>query len=79
MAEPQLIEKTGVEPSLARTREPRRAPFRVGAVQERWHADPDEHREALAAGIRLAASRGAQLVCLQELTLSPYFAVDPAG
>jgi N-carbamoylputrescine amidase len=79
MAEPKLIEKTGVEPSLARTREPRRAPFRIGAVQERWHPDPDEHREALAAGIRLAASRGAQLVCLQELTLSPYFAVDPAG
>jgi N-carbamoylputrescine amidase len=79
MAEPKLIEKTGVEPSLARTRDPRRAPFRLGAVQERWHADPDEHRAALAAGIRLAASRGAQLVCLQELTLSPYFAVDPAG
>jgi N-carbamoylputrescine amidase len=79
MAEPKLIEKTGVEPSLARTREPRRAPFRIGAVQERWHPDPDEHRAALAEGVRLAASRGAQLVCLQELTLSPYFAVDPAG
>ena len=76
---PQLIEKTEVEPSLARTRAPGRAPFRIGAVQERWHPDPDEHREALAAGIRLAASRGARLVCLQELTLSPYFAVDPAG
>jgi N-carbamoylputrescine amidase len=79
MAELQLIEKTGAEPSLARTREPGRAHFRIGAVQERWRPDPDEHREALAAGIRLAASRGAQLVCLQELTLSPYFAVDPSG
>jgi N-carbamoylputrescine amidase len=79
MADPQLIEKTGVEDSPARTRAATREPFRIGAVQERWHPDPDEHREALATGIRLAASRGAQLVCLQELTLSPYFAVDPAG
>ncbi len=34
---------------------------------------------ALAAGIHLAVAEGAALVCLQELTLSPYFAVDPAG
>ena len=81
MAEPQLIEKTGVDihDSPARKRAPGREPLRIGAVQESWHADPDEHREALARGIRLAASRGARLVCLQELTLSPYFAVDPAG
>jgi N-carbamoylputrescine amidase len=79
MAEIQLIEKTGTPDSPARTREPGREPFRIAAVQQRWHADPDEHREALAAGIRLAASRGARLVALQELTLSPYFAVDPAG
>ncbi len=79
MGEPRLIEKTGVEHSPARKRPPGREPFRIGAVQERWHPDADEHREALAAGVRLAASRGARLVCLQELTLSPYFAVDPAG
>jgi N-carbamoylputrescine amidase len=79
MAELQLIEKTGVEDSPARTRAPGRQPLRIGVVQQAWHADPDEHREALATGIRLAASRGAALVCLQELTLSPYFAVDPAG
>jgi N-carbamoylputrescine amidase len=79
MAELQLIEKTGVEDSPARTRAPRREPFRIGAVQQRWHPDPDEHREGLATGIRMAAARGARLVCLQELTLSPYFAVDPAG
>jgi len=48
-------------------------------VQERWHPDPDEHRAALAAGIRRAAGEGAQLVCLQELTLSRYFAVDSGG
>jgi len=79
VAEPQLIEKTGVEDSPARTRPPGREPLRIGAVQERWHPDADEHREALATGIRMAAAQGARLVCLQELTLSPYFAVDPAG
>jgi N-carbamoylputrescine amidase len=54
--------------------------LRVGAVQERWHPDPAEHRAALRHGIDLAATSGADLVCLQELTLSRYFAVDrPAG
>jgi N-carbamoylputrescine amidase len=79
MAELQLIEKTGVDDSPARTRAPGRRPFRIGAVQQAWHPDPEEHREGLAAGIRMAAAQGARLVCLQELTLSPYFAVDPAG
>jgi len=53
--------------------------LRVGAVQHRWHPDPTEHRAALAEGVRLAAGEGARLVCLQELTLSPYFAVTPDG
>jgi N-carbamoylputrescine amidase len=74
-----IIEANGPYDSPARTRAARRAPFRVGAVQERWHEDPEEHRQALAAGVRTAAERGARLVCLQELTLSRYFAVDPAG
>jgi N-carbamoylputrescine amidase len=75
----KLVTSYEVQTSLARTRPAERPPFRIGAVQERWHADPAEHREALAAGIRLAADEGAKLVCLQELTLSPYFAVDPGG
>jgi N-carbamoylputrescine amidase len=75
----RLIAAQGVLESPARTRPPERAALRVAAVQHRWHPDPEEHEEALAAGIRLAASHGAALVCLQELTLSPYFAVDPAG
>ena len=66
-------------PSYARVREPSRPPLRVGAVQHRWHPDPQEHEAALAEGIRLAAQEGATLVCLQELTLSPYFAVTPDG
>jgi N-carbamoylputrescine amidase len=75
----RLIRAPEPPESLARTRPPSRAPFRIGAVQHRWHADPEEHEAALAEGIRIAAGEGAQLVCLQELTLSRYFAVDPGG
>jgi N-carbamoylputrescine amidase len=66
-------------PSPARTRPAERSPFRIGAVQHRWHADPDEHAAALAAGVGKAAELGAELVCLQELTLSPYLAASGAG
>ena len=73
---PQLIAATGTVPeSLARVDAPTRPPFRIGAVQERWRPDPEEHKAALAEGIAMAAQEGAKLVCLQELTLSPYFAV----
>jgi N-carbamoylputrescine amidase len=64
-----------VPESYARVEQPSRPPFRVGAVQQRWHPDPAEHEAALAEGIRAAAEAGAKLVCLQELTLSPYFAI----
>jgi N-carbamoylputrescine amidase len=74
-----LLSALGPHISPARTRPARRAPFRIAAVQQRWHADPEEHADALAAGIMLAAEQGAELVCLQELTLSRYFAVDPEG
>jgi N-carbamoylputrescine amidase len=79
MEEVRLISATSPPDSPARTRAPRRPPFRIAAVQQRWHPDPAEHEAALEAGIRLAAGEGARLVCLQELTLSRYFAVDPAG
>jgi N-carbamoylputrescine amidase len=79
MEEPRLIVATDLPDSPARTRPPERLPLRIAAVQQRWHPDPAEHHEALAAAIRIAAGAGAGLVCLQELTLSPYFAVDPAG
>ncbi len=62
--------------SHARVVDPVRGTFRVGAVQQRWHPDPVAHEAALAEGVRLAADRGARLVCLPELTLSPYVAVD---
>ena len=76
---PELLTAYPPPPSPARTRPPERAPLRVGAVQERWHPDPEEHQQALAAGIRMAAAEGARIVCLQELTLSPYFAITPDG
>ncbi len=79
MAAIRLIVAGEPHGSPARTRPPDRAPLRIGAVQERWHPDPAEHEAALEAGIELAVGEGAQLVCLQELTLSRYFATDPGG
>jgi N-carbamoylputrescine amidase len=73
----EVIAAVGSPPrSHARVAPPERGSFRVGAVQQRWHPDPVAHEAALAEGIRVAADRGARLVCLQELTLSPYFAVE---
>ena len=74
----RLITAIGsVPPSLARVEPPTREPFRIAAVQEAWHPDPEEHAAALERGIAMAAGEGARLVCLQELTLSPYFAIVP--
>jgi N-carbamoylputrescine amidase len=70
---------SAVPESLARTRAATRPPLRVGLVQQRWHPDGAEHERLLAEGIALAAGAGAQIVCLQELTLSPYFAITPDG
>jgi N-carbamoylputrescine amidase len=66
-------------PSYARVDQAERSTVRIGAVQHRWHPDPDEHRGALTEGIKTAAQHGARLVCLQELTLSRYFAVTADG
>ena len=53
---------------------------RIGLVQQRWHPDPAKHAQALRRGVLTAAQRGAQLICLQELSLHRYFAdaKDPA-
>ena len=76
---PELLTAFPPPPSPARTRPSERAPLRLGLVQERWHRDAEEHEGAIAAGIRIAAGEGARIVCLQELTVSPYFAVVPDG
>ena len=75
----RILTALGPQASPARRRAPERRPLRVGAVQQRWHPDPAEHEAALAEGVGLAAEAGAELVCLQELTLSRYFATDPGG
>jgi len=77
--QPKLMVAGPPPSSPARTRPPARPALRVGLVQERWRPDADEHEAALAAGIRMAAAAGARIVCLQELTLSPYFAITPDG
>jgi len=81
MSDYQLIVNTTPPPSLAagEGRAGPRAPFRIGAVQQAWNPDPDAHEAALSEGIGLAAREGATLVCLQELTLSKYFAITPDG
>lgn len=76
---PALVTEYEVPASPARVHAPERDAFRVALVQHRWHDDPAEHRVALAEAVRMAAGEGARLVCLPELTLSPYFAIAPDG
>ncbi len=52
-------------------------PLRVGAVQCAWDPDAAAHEATLRAGVAVAAAEGAEVVLLQELTLSPYFCVEP--
>jgi N-carbamoylputrescine amidase len=75
----EVIVADGVPDSPARVHPPTRPPVRWGLVQQRWHPDPDEHRAALAEGVRLAAAQGATVVCLQEMTLLSYCAIVPGG
>ena len=79
MTDPELLTAYDLLPSPARVDPPFLTPIRVALVQERWHADAAEHRAALARAVHLAADEGARLVCLQELTLSAYFAISPDG
>ncbi len=51
----------------------RDAKFKVGLVQMSCSADPDANLETAIRGIRDAAARGAEIVCLQELFRSQYF------
>jgi N-carbamoylputrescine amidase len=72
----ELVSGVGaILPSPARVDEPDLPVVRIGAVQCEWNADRSEHLKTLSAGIALAAESGAEVICLQELTLSPYFAV----
>src|SRR5580693_4999675 len=46
---------------------------RAGLVQQAWTGDKDSMTAAAVAHIAIAASAGAQVVCLQELFYGPYF------
>ncbi len=59
-------------PSPARVRATSRPPLTVALVQTRWHEVAGEHLEVLADGIASAASAGAEVVFLPELTLLRY-------
>ncbi|HEY1778106.1 MAG TPA: nitrilase-related carbon-nitrogen hydrolase [Solirubrobacteraceae bacterium] len=73
----EVIVADSVLASPARTRGPERGTLRIGAVQHRFERDGDRLRAQLREGVLAAADAGARLVCLAELTLSPYFAVNP--
>jgi beta-ureidopropionase len=46
---------------------------RAALVQQKWTGDKDSMVENAVAALREAASRGAQVACLQELFSGPYF------
>ncbi len=47
--------------------------FKIGLVQMSCSTDPDVNLQKAIKGIREAASKGAEIVCLQELFRSQYF------
>lgn len=68
----RLITATDVPTSLARVEQPANSPVRVALVQHHWRENPEELRATLRDGIEQAASAGARIVFLPELTLSRY-------
>jgi N-carbamoylputrescine amidase len=50
-----------------------RAPFTIGLIQDHATADVAANLQRTDRLVRKAADRGAQIVCLKELFLSPYF------
>lgn len=70
----------GAFDSPARVREPERNELRVGLVQHRWRSSREELVRVLDDAIGAAASAGARIVFLPELTLSQYPAFqEPKG
>jgi N-carbamoylputrescine amidase len=55
--------------------------IRIAVIQTRWPGQREAMLTAYRAKIAEAASKGAQLICLQEFTISPYFAssLAPSG
>jgi len=47
--------------------------FTIGLIQKKCSPDPKDNLDRTIAGIREAAKRGAQIICLQELFRTQYF------
>jgi N-carbamoylputrescine amidase len=47
--------------------------FTIGLIQKKCSPDPKDNLDRTIAGIREAAQRGAQIICLQELFRTQYF------
>lgn len=47
--------------------------FKIGLVQHKCSLDPEQNLQRAIQGIREAASKGAEIVCLEELFRSQYF------
>jgi N-carbamoylputrescine amidase len=67
-----VIEAFGVPTSLAQVHEHVEPPVRIGVVQHAWDPDADRLAAWLEAAIAEAASRGAGIVFLPEITLLRY-------
>lgn len=74
----QLIQSARVPESLAKVSATTRQPLCVALVQHAWRADRQALEHALDDGISRAASAGARVVFLPELTLSRYRAFERA-
>ena len=77
MAEFELVMSGEVMPSPMRGARPSGRLLRVGAVQCAWMDDSDSMAAQVRDGVTIAVSAGAEVVFLQELTLSPYFCSSP--
>jgi len=55
--------------------------IRIAIIQTRWPGERESMQEVYRQKVAEAARSGAQLVCLQEFSISPYFAstLDPSG
>jgi N-carbamoylputrescine amidase len=77
VADFQLIQQSGPLPSPMHAGGPVGRVLRVGAVQCAWSSDALTHADTIRQGVAMAAGAGAEVVFLQELTLSPYFCSSP--
>lgn len=66
------LNRVGAQPSLCRTRDKERQDLTIAVAQLRWQSDATAHRENLTVAGDLAASSGAQVLMLPELTMSRY-------